>query len=55
MNEFMIHNEMKSMTKRLMEIEKDKLKAENQTYEYFIIWLKGFLDGNISKRGEGKE
>ena len=55
MNEFMIHDRIEALRKLLEKNDKEHLRADNEKMQDFLIWLKGFLDGNISKRGEGKE
>jgi hypothetical protein len=55
MNEFMIRDKIKLTSKALDDHKKECLENDNQALQDFMLWLIGFLDGNISKRGEGKE
>lgn len=55
MNEFMIHERIKQLSNLIEKHKVDQLEADNQSLQDFVIWLKGFLDGNVSKRGEGKQ
>ncbi len=55
MNEFMIRDKIDIINKRMKQNEIDKLAKDNQDLQDFMLWMIGFLDGNISKRGEGKQ
>jgi len=59
MNEFMLRDKIamtsKQLDKNKNELEMECLRRDNQALQDFMLWTIGFLDGNISKRGEGKQ
>ncbi len=62
MNEFMLREQIESTSKAMTRNEKEcniecelkMLRKNNELLQDLIIWTLGFLDGNISKRGEEK-
>jgi hypothetical protein len=54
MNSFMIEERLQKLEQQLNNAEYAKIRRENDCLQAFVIWLKGFLDGNVSKRGEEK-
>ena len=54
MNEHFIRDRISKLSKDIDDASIESLKKQNQSLQDFVIWLCGYLDGNISKRGEGK-
>lgn len=54
MNELFIRDKIRNLNRVLNENEIERLKKDNQELQDFTIWLIGFLDADISKKGEGK-